>query len=35
MLLKAKGGWDSVELLRGKITSWAYFEISGLKLISH
>ena len=35
MLLKVKGGWDVTDLLREKINSWPYLEISGLKLIFH
>ena len=35
ILLKVKGEWNAVELLGGKIPSWACSEISGLKLIFH
>ena len=35
MLLKVQGGWDDTDLLREKITSCAFLEISGLKIIFH
>ena len=35
MLLKGKGGWDDIDLLWEKVTSWACLEISGLKFIFH
>ena len=33
MLLKVKGRWDAIDILREKIISWACLDISGLKLI--
>ena len=34
-VIKVKGRWDVIDLLREEITSWACLEISGLKLIFH